>query len=182
VRCPNTLRNKEESCLEKWRWRTLRKRQRVMRQGIILAIVKTSPAPLFKNELNNHWNYPWACWGRTLAIIETSLVAHTRGRGFDDGWGPSPWARWSSPKRSSLKLTGAITLLNICPSSLELLKLNTCNIKIKYKAWNCGKGEELTSWLTTMCDGETSTWKWTRITYYILWNPNNYFLQEMKSK
>jgi hypothetical protein len=74
---------------------------------------------------------PWACQGGTLAIAKTSPTTHIGGQGFDDGWGPSPWAHWSSPKRSSPKLVGAITLLSICPSSLELFKLNTCNIKIK---------------------------------------------------
>ncbi len=81
-------------------------------------------------------------------------------------------------ERSSPKLIDAIALLSFGSSLLVLLRCFTCNIKIKKQNMKGEKGEEFTSWFIVVWDGETSTWKWRKITYYIY--PKNYFMQEMK--
>ncbi len=158
------------------------------------AIVETTLHALSKSDFSHHQDLPFSIghhrnllvnptqeqprplprppkhpnWGWILAIIETSpqalLAIEKKRRGTpSSSWVPSlfwalAWACWSSSNQHST------------------------TSKYRNKASNCGKGKEFTSWLAIVCVGDTSTSKWRGITYYTLWNPKSYILQEMKSK
>ncbi len=138
-------------------------------------LIEEGPQPLPRPPHEHNQEEPWP-WPRppkhpgqgwTLAIAETnpkalSTVEKKQKRAPPSSWVPLLFwalaqAHWSSSKQ-------------IITTSKYLKSL-----KLK-------EGGELTSWLVIVCDGETWTWKWTRITSYTLWNPKKYFLQEMKSK
>jgi len=73
---------------------------------------------------------------------------------------------------SYLELTSAIILWALAWAHWSPSNPSLAITKEKNKTWNCRKGKELTSWLTIVCVGKTSTWKWKRITCYHYFYPH----------